>query len=129
MSINISTGKAWCLLVFGGVLECFWVGGLKYSTTFFEATLTGIAIIASFIIMLVVIKKIEVSIAYSVFVGIGAGGVVLSEILVFNEPFSMLKILFIVTLMIGVMGLKFASKEIDKDVEKFDKDSLDELMR
>lgn len=129
MSINISTGKAWCLLVFGGVLECFWVSGLKYSTTFFEATLTGIAIIASFIIMLVVMKKIEVSIAYSVFVGIGAGGVVLSEMLVFNEPFSMLKILFIVTLMIGVMGLKFASKEIDKDVEKFDKDSLDELMR
>lgn len=59
-------------------------------------------------------QKIEVSVAYAVFVGIGTAGVVLAEMLLFNEPFSLLKISLIFILLLGVVGLKFVSRENDE---------------
>ena len=64
--------------------------------------------------MIIATKKIEVSIAYAVFVGIGAAGVALSEIVVFGASTSPLQLTFIVLLILSVIGLKLASKENDK---------------
>lgn len=68
--------------------------------------------------MLVAVRYIEVSIAYAVFVGIGTVGVVLTEMLVFGENFSWLKIVFIFTLLFGIIGLKTQSKEQVKSSDK-----------
>ena len=46
---------------------------------------------------------------YAVFTGIGTAGTVLAEMLVFGEPFNILKLLFIATLLCGVVGLKVLS--------------------
>ncbi len=68
--------------------------------------------------MILAVKVLEIGIAYSVFVGIGTAGVTLAEILIFNEPFSPLKILFIATLLIGVIGLKLSSSEKEEVQEE-----------
>lgn len=104
---------AWILIILGGIVEIFWVSGLKYADSLFLHILTGIGILFSFSAMIIACKKIEVSIAYSVFVGIGTAGVVLSEMLYFGEPFDPIRLILIGVLLIGVIGLKLTSKEED----------------
>ena len=117
-SIKLTPNLAWGLVIFGGIVECFWASGLKYSDNLFAFTLTGIGIFISFISMILAVKVLEIGIAYSVFVGIGTAGITLAEILIFNEPFSPLKIFFIATLLIGVIGLKLSSSEKEEAQEE-----------
>ena len=108
-NIQLTPNLAWGLVIFGGIVECFWASGLKYSENLFAFTLTGIGIFISFICMVLAVKVLEIGIAYSVFVGIGTAGITLAEIFIFGEPFSFLKILFIATLLVGVIGLKLSA--------------------
>lgn len=107
MSKNI----AWILILVGGICEVFWVSGLKYADTLAWQILTIIGIAFSFTCAVLAMKKLEVSIVYSVFVGIGTGGVVVAEILVFGQEASAMKLALIATLMLGVLGLKCSVKE------------------
>ena len=87
----MSSNLAWVLIVIGGIVECFWVSGLKYADSFVLYILTGLGILISFSCGIIAMKKIEVSVAYAVFVGIGTAGVVLAEMLYFGENFSLIK--------------------------------------
>lgn len=42
-NINI----AWFLIILGGIIECFWVSGLKYSTEIWHYILTAIGVCIS----------------------------------------------------------------------------------
>lgn len=107
----MSKNLAWILILIGGICEVAWVSGLKYADTLELKMLTGVGIAFSFTCAVLAMKKLEVSIVYSVFVGIGTGGVVFAEIVVFGQEASFLKIAFITTLMLGVLGLKCSVKE------------------
>lgn len=123
--MKISTNLAWGLIILGGIVECFWASGLKYADNLLLYTLTGIGILFSFAAMALAIKSdIEIGVAYSVFVGIGTVGIALAEILVFGEPFSLLKIVLILLLLIGVVGLKLATSEKESAKER---DSVEEI--
>ncbi|WP_273404522.1 DMT family transporter [Campylobacter avium] len=126
MKKKISANFAWFSVLFGGFVEIFWVSGLKYSQSILEYCLTAIGVLISFICMLLAVKRLEVSIAYAVFVGIGTAGVVLSEMLVFAESVSLIKIILIGILLLGVIGLKLVSKE---QGEKSDEDLANELSK
>ncbi|HEF9353138.1 TPA: QacE family quaternary ammonium compound efflux SMR transporter, partial [Campylobacter coli] len=99
------------MVIFGGLIECFWVGGLKYSTELWQYILTIIGVCISFTLFLKACEKLEVSIAYSVFVGIGTVGVVLNEIFLFDIEVSVAKIVLIAILLLSIIGLKLISKE------------------
>lgn len=108
-------------------MEVFWVSGLKHSTTLMGYFFTILGILTSFTCMILAIRRIEVSIAYAVFVGIGAAGVVLSEIFIFGAEVSMLQLVLIVLLLIGVIGLKLVSKESDAQDSKVIEDIAEVL--
>ncbi|MGI0406393.1 DMT family transporter [Helicobacter himalayensis] len=131
--LKLTPNLAWGLVLFGGIIECFWASGLKHADNLFFYALTGIGILISFFAMIVAVRVLEVGIAYSVFVGIGTAGITVAEILIFGEEFSLLKVLFIVLLLIGVMGLKLSSKEVQSQEEKLAEDisqnlGLDEIV-
>lgn len=105
----------WILIILGGMIEIFWVSGLKYADSLFLYILTGIGILCSFTAMIIACRSIEVSVAYAVFVGIGTAGVVLAEMLYFGESFNIARIGLICILLIGVVGLKLTDK---KDINK-----------
>lgn len=100
----------WLFVIIGGIIEIFWVSGLKYADTFWLYCLTFAGILASFVLMILATKKLEVSVAYAVFVGIGAAGIVVAEMLIFGEKANLLRIALIIVLLIGVLGLKLTSK-------------------
>lgn len=98
--------RDWFQVVIAAVFEVFWVIGLKHATDFWTWTGTVIAIIISFYLMIMAGRKLPVGTVYAVFVGLGTAGTVFSEILFFNEPVQMSKILLILFLLAGVIGLK-----------------------
>ncbi|WP_042147285.1 multidrug efflux SMR transporter [Paucisalibacillus sp. EB02] len=101
----------WIKVFVAAFFEVIWVIGLKHASDFWTWAGTIIAIIVSFYLMIMAGRKLPVGTVYAVFVGLGTAGTVLSEILFFEEPFKLEKILFILVLLTGVIGLKLVTKE------------------
>lgn len=91
--------------------EVFWVIGLKHANSVSAWVFTMLSIIISFSIMIMASKKLPVGTVYAVFVGLGTAGTVISEILFFGEPFSLSKIVLILLLLTGVIGLKLVTQD------------------
>ncbi|MCT2535445.1 multidrug efflux SMR transporter [Aquibacillus koreensis] len=109
--------KHWMKVFVGAFFEVLWVIGLKHSDGFLDWIGTIIAITISFYFLILAGKSLPVGTMYIVFVGLGTAGTVLSEIVIFNESFDLVKIALILLLLFGVIGLKILTKE-DDQVEK-----------
>ena len=103
--------KAWIKVFIAACFEFFWVIGLKHAEDFWTWTGTIISIFISFYLMIMAGRKLPVGTVYAIFVGVGTAGTVFSEILFFNEPFKVEKVLLILLLLIGVIGLKLVTKD------------------
>ncbi|WP_449538186.1 DMT family transporter [Ferdinandcohnia sp. Marseille-Q9671] len=101
----------WLKVFFAAFFEVFWVIGLKHADNVWEWIGTAIAIFISFYALIAAGKKLPVGTAYAVFVGLGTAGTVVSEVLFFNEPLKVEKLLLIGVLLVGVIGLKLVTKE------------------
>lgn len=101
--------KNWIKLFIAAILEVFWVIGLAHAYDFWTWTATVILIIVSNYLMITVAQELPAGTVYAVFVGLGAGGTVVAEILFFGEPFRWGKILLIAVLLSGVIGLKLVT--------------------
>ncbi|MRH44510.1 QacE family quaternary ammonium compound efflux SMR transporter [Aquibacillus halophilus] len=106
--------KYWLYVVLAALFEVYWVAGLKHSEGITEWGLTIIAIVATFILLPVTAKHLPIGTVYAVFAGLGTAGTVIVEITVYGEPFHLLKVILIGTLLIGVIGLKQVSSEPSK---------------
>ncbi|MDR4889811.1 SMR family transporter [Fredinandcohnia sp. QZ13] len=105
----------WIKVFIAAVLEVFWVIGLTHSYDFWTWTGTVIAIIISNYLMITAAQVLPAGTVYAIFVGLGTGGTVIADILFFGEPFKWTKILLILLLLVGVIGLKLVT---DEKVEK-----------
>jgi len=105
----------WLILIIAGLFEvvfAFCLGKAK-STTGNEMYLWyGGFLVALSISMGLLIKAIEtlpIGTSYAIWTGIGAVGTVLVGIIIFKEPVTFLRLLFITTLVGSVVGLKAVS--------------------
>lgn len=96
----------WLKLMIASILEVFWVIGLAHSHDLWTWTGTIIALIISNYLMITVGQVLPAGTVYAVFVGLGTAGTVISEILFLGEAFKWEKIVLILLLFIGVIGLK-----------------------
>jgi paired small multidrug resistance pump len=101
----------WIKVFIAAFFEVLWVIGLKHADDFWTWTGTVISIVISFYVMIMAGRKLPVGTVYAVFVGLGTAGTVLSEILFFGEPFKVEKVLLILLLLAGVIGLKLVTKD------------------
>lgn len=99
----------WIKVFIAAFFEVFWVIGLKHADDFWTWTGTVIAIVVSFYLMIMAGRKLPVGTVYAVFVGLGTAGTVFSEIVFFDEPFRIEKVLLILVLLAGVIGLKLVT--------------------
>jgi len=105
---------AWIYLVIAGLFECGWAIGLKYTegfSRFWPSAWTIAAMIVSFKLLSMAMRTIPVGTAYAVWTGIGAAGVALGGILLFGESKESLRILCILLIVCGVVGLKVFSAD------------------
>lgn len=101
--------RYWVQVVIAGLFEVVWVIGLKHASSPIEWGVTLVAIFLSFYWMIEAGNHLPVGTVYAVFVGIGTTGTVLLEALLFKQPLSFVRIMFIVMLLIGVVGLKMVT--------------------
>ncbi|PKL61475.1 MAG: QacE family quaternary ammonium compound efflux SMR transporter [Methanomicrobiales archaeon HGW-Methanomicrobiales-2] len=103
---------AWITLFFAGLLEAGWALGLKYTegfTKFWPTVATIILMVGSFYLLSRSLSGLPLGTAYAVWTGIGAVGTVIAGILLFGESRSVLRLLCILLIVSGIMGLKFCS--------------------
>lgn len=101
----------WIYLIIAGLLEICWATGLKYTAGFtnVKASIFTISTLALSIYFLSkAAQSLPIGTAYAVWVGIGAIGTVLLGILIFSEPISTLRMVFVALLLISIIGLKYA---------------------
>ncbi len=101
----------WILLIVAIVLEVSGTICLKLSDGF---TKTGpiIAMLAFYALGLgllaIVIKTIDISIAYAIWSGLGTALIAIIGIMWFHEPATLVKIFSIVLIVVGIVGLNLA---------------------
>jgi quaternary ammonium compound-resistance protein SugE len=103
---------AWIYLIIAGVFEIIWAIGLKYSegfTKLLPSFITLGGMIISFYLLSLATKALPIGTAYAVWTGIGALGTVLLGIVIFHESLSIPRLLFLLFILVGILGLKFTS--------------------
>ena len=103
---------AWTYLSIAGLLEIAWAIGLKHTagwTKLYPSLLTAAAMIASFYFLSLAVKTLPVGTAYAVWTGIGTVGAATLGILIFGESREVSKIVCIVLIVAGIIGLKLTS--------------------
>ena len=65
-----------------------------------------VAAVTSFVMLSVALKSLPVGTAYAVWVGIGAFGVAIVGMLALGESASVLRLIFLVLILAGIVGLK-----------------------
>ncbi len=103
---------AWAVLVVAGLFECGWAIGLKYTAGFtrvIPSTLTLAAMVVSVWLLSIAMKTIPVGTAYAAWTGIGAVGVAILGMVLFGESRDALRLLCLLSIVAGVVGLKLVS--------------------
>ena len=103
---------AWVYLGLAGLFEIGWAIGLKLSDGFSKpmiATLTVSAMGLSVWLLAIAMKTIPVGTAYAVWTGIGAVGVAIVGMVLFEESKEVIRLLCLVLIVAGILGLKVTS--------------------
>lgn len=104
---------SWIWILIASVFEVSWAIGLKYSDGFSNikaSIFTVITMILSYVFLALGIKDLPLGTAYAVWTGIGVVGTTIYGILFFEEPKDFLRVLFILLIVAGIIGLRLTSK-------------------
>ncbi|HAC70757.1 MULTISPECIES: quaternary ammonium compound efflux SMR transporter SugE [Aliarcobacter] len=103
---------SWTILFLAGIFEIFWAVGLKYSdgfTKLIPTIFTIVTMIISFYLLSLALKALPIGTAYAVWVGIGTVGTVIAGIMLFGESMTLIRVISILFILIGIVGLKFTT--------------------
>ncbi|HBJ86697.1 MAG TPA: quaternary ammonium compound-resistance protein SugE [Verrucomicrobiales bacterium] len=102
----------WLHLIIAGLLEVAWAIGLKQTegwTRLWPSVITALLMIASFFFLSLALRSLPLGTAYALWTGIGAVGTALVGIFVFGEPRTAARLVCIVLIVAGIVGLKLTS--------------------
>ncbi|MDX3773071.1 quaternary ammonium compound efflux SMR transporter SugE [Chromatiaceae bacterium AAb-1] len=102
----------WFILLLAGLFEVAWAIGLKYTEGFsrlWPTVGTLGAMIISIGLLGIAMKTLPVGTAYAIWTGIGAIGTVIMGVWLMNDPVSAPRIISIMLILAGIIGLKLSS--------------------
>lgn len=102
----------WVILIIAGLFEIFWAIGPKYTDGFTKLTpsiLTILSMLVSIWLLSISLKTLPLGTAYAVWVGIGTVGTVIAGIILFNDSVNLLRIISIIFIILGIIGLKITT--------------------
>lgn len=101
----------WLALAGAIALEVSGTVSMKLSegfTKLIPSVLIFVFYAASFAVLTLALKKIDVGVAYAVWAGVGTAMIAIIGVMYFKEPFSALKAFSIVLIIAGVVGLNLS---------------------
>ncbi|MBC3874022.1 quaternary ammonium compound efflux SMR transporter SugE [Undibacterium flavidum] len=102
----------WLMLVCAGLFEIVWAIGLKYTdgfTRLWPSVGTALAMLISVGLLGMAMKSLPVGTAYAVWVGVGVIGTAIFGIVLFGEALSVARVLSLLLILGGIIGLKLTS--------------------
>jgi quaternary ammonium compound-resistance protein SugE len=102
----------WIILVIAGLFEVGWALGLKYTEGFsklWPSVFTVLAIIISLCLLGLAMRTLPVGTAYAVWTGIGMVGTVIAGIFLMGDPVSVFRVVSLVLILVGIVGLKIST--------------------
>lgn len=112
---------AWIFLILAGLSEIVWAYGLKMTNGFTDLQWSLITIafmVVSFFLFAKSMKEIPIGTAYAVFTGIGAVGTAIIGITLLGEKISVMKIISLLILIGGIVGLKLVDRTNKEEEDK-----------
>ena len=103
---------SWVILFVAGLFEIAWAIGLEYSDGFSKplpSAGTAAALIVSMLLLGYAVRDLPIGTAYAVWTGIGAVGTATLGIVLFDEPATAARLVFILVIVVGIVGLRFVS--------------------
>ena len=101
----------WLALTFAIALEVAGTLSMKLSDGFSKpvpSVLMFVCYLASFAMLTLALKRIDLSLAYAIWAGVGTALIAIIGILYFKEPLSLLKALSLLLIIAGVVGLNLS---------------------
>ncbi len=108
----MSMSMAWVYLAIAAVFEVGFALSMKASqgfTVWWPSIGTLVGIVGGMYFLALALKTLPVSIAYPLWVGAGAFGTVLFGFVLFGEGISLLKLVSVLAIVLGVVGLTLAA--------------------
>lgn len=102
---------SWFILFVAGLFEVAWAVGLKYTegfTRLWPSLFTALAMLTSIGLLGLAMKNLPLGTAYAIWTGVGAIGTVIVGILLFGESIAPLRLLSILLILCGLVGLKLS---------------------
>lgn len=103
---------AWLYLFLAGLFEIGWAITLKYTNGFtrpLPSAVTVLLLAVSMLLLGMAARTIPIGTAYAVWTGIGAAGAAVLGIILFNEPRTAVRIVFLSLLVVSIVGLKLSA--------------------
>jgi quaternary ammonium compound-resistance protein SugE len=103
----------WIWLLVAGLLEIAWAVGLKFTdgfTRLWPSTATVLLMLGSFWCLAQAVKGLPLGTAYAIWTGIGAVGTAIAGILMFREPATAGRLMCLVLIVAGIVGLKLTTR-------------------
>lgn len=102
----------WLILIISGLFEAVWATALGKSEGLTRLTPTLVFIgglVLSMVGLAYAMRELPTGTAYAVWVGVGATVTVIYAMATGTEPVSLLKVLFLLMIVAGIVGLKVTS--------------------
>lgn len=102
---------AWVILFFAALFEIGWAVGLKHTegfSRFGPSVWTIAALVISVGLLGIASKSLPIGTAYAVWTGIGAAGTVVCGMILLGEPVTTARVMCLLLIIGGVIGLKFS---------------------
>ncbi|WP_417388640.1 quaternary ammonium compound efflux SMR transporter SugE [Gimesia sp.] len=102
----------WLILILAGCFEVGWAVGLKYTegfTRLFPSLWTISSMIVSLGLLGLAMKSLPLGTAYAVWVGVGAVGTVILGAVLFQEPVNAIRLISVLLILAGLIGLKLGA--------------------
>ena len=112
MARYLENTMAWIWLLLSGLVEIVWSVSLKFADGFTKLWPTVVVIISGLVSMALLslaLRGISMGTAYAVWAGIGAVGVAVTGMILFGESREALRLLSIVAIIAGIVGLKLTA--------------------
>ncbi|HMV60764.1 MAG TPA: quaternary ammonium compound efflux SMR transporter SugE [Agitococcus sp.] len=103
---------AWLYLIIAGLLEVQWAVTMKYTEGFsklWPSVFCVLGMAASVYFLALAQKTLPLGTSYAIWTGIGAVGAAICGMILFNELRDVARILCILLIVAGILGLKFTS--------------------
>ncbi|GGJ82301.1 QacE family quaternary ammonium compound efflux SMR transporter [Lentibacillus kapialis] len=109
--------KSWIYLVLLCLLELCWVFGFNAASAWWHWGLIALVMWLNMECMRKACEELPTGTVYAIFAAAGTAGTALMDVFLFDSHLNMAKVLFILLLVAGVIGLKLADREEETHTE------------